>query len=60
MALLVLAAVQLQLTHGTAAMGPYFYAQYGVVHAVVTGDHGTAYRFGQLALRLGERTFSRE
>jgi hypothetical protein len=30
----------------------FFYTQYATVHAVVTGDLLTSYRFGQLGLRL--------
>jgi predicted ATPase/GAF domain-containing protein/HPt (histidine-containing phosphotransfer) domain-containing protein len=55
MALLVLEAVQLPLRYGTAPESPFFYAQYAVVHAVATGDHPAAYRFGQLGLRLAEQ-----
>ncbi|MEO8182483.1 MAG: AAA family ATPase [Deltaproteobacteria bacterium] len=55
MPLIVLKAVQLPLEHGTAPLSSFFYEMYGVVHAVATGDHETAYRFGQLGLRLSER-----
>jgi predicted ATPase/GAF domain-containing protein/HPt (histidine-containing phosphotransfer) domain-containing protein len=55
MVLMVLKAVQLPLAHGTAPTSSFFYSQYGTVHSIVTQDHETAYRFGQLALRLSER-----
>ncbi len=55
MVLLVLQAVGLPLEHGTAPISPFFYAQYGIVHHVVTGDPLRAYEFGLLALALAER-----
>jgi predicted ATPase/GAF domain-containing protein/HPt (histidine-containing phosphotransfer) domain-containing protein len=55
MVLMVLKAVQLPLAHGTAPASSFFYSQYGTVHAIVTQDYATSYRFGQLALRLSER-----
>jgi predicted ATPase/GAF domain-containing protein/HPt (histidine-containing phosphotransfer) domain-containing protein len=55
MVLLVLQAVRLPLEHGTAAVSPFFYAQYGIVHHVVTGDPVRAHEFGLLALALAER-----
>ena len=54
MVLLVLRAVQLALEHGTAPVSPFFYAQYGIVHHVVTGDPVRAHDFGLLALALTE------
>lgn len=53
--LFVLAAVELPLTHGTAPFSPFLYAQYGIVHATITGDFQTAYRFGELGLALAEK-----
>jgi predicted ATPase/HPt (histidine-containing phosphotransfer) domain-containing protein len=55
MVLLVLQAVRLPLEHGTAAISPFFYAQYGIVHHVITGDAVRAHEFGSLALALAER-----
>lgn len=55
MVLLVLRAVRLPLEHGTAPISPFFYAQYGIVHQVVTGDPVRAHEFGLLALALAER-----
>jgi predicted ATPase/GAF domain-containing protein/HPt (histidine-containing phosphotransfer) domain-containing protein len=55
MVLLVLRAVRLPLEHGTAPVSPFFYAQYGIVHHVVTGDLVRAHEFGLLALTLAER-----
>src|SRR5204862_2048029 len=55
MVLLVLKAVRLSLVHGTAPVSPFFYAQYGIVHHVVTGDPIRAHEFGQLALALAAR-----
>jgi predicted ATPase/GAF domain-containing protein/HPt (histidine-containing phosphotransfer) domain-containing protein len=56
MVLLVLQAVRLPLEHGTAPISPFFYAQYGIVHHVITGDAARAHEFGRLALALAERT----
>ncbi len=53
--LLVLKAVGLPLEHGTAPFSPFFYAQYGIVHHVVTGDPVRAHDFGKLALELCHR-----
>jgi predicted ATPase/GAF domain-containing protein/HPt (histidine-containing phosphotransfer) domain-containing protein len=55
MVLLVLRAVRLPLEHGTAPISPFFYAQYGIVHHVVTGDPIRAHEFGLLALALAAR-----
>jgi GAF domain-containing protein/HPt (histidine-containing phosphotransfer) domain-containing protein/two-component sensor histidine kinase len=55
MVLLVLKAVRLPLEHGTAPISPFFYAQYGIVHHVVTGDPVRAHDFGLLALALSGR-----
>jgi predicted ATPase/HPt (histidine-containing phosphotransfer) domain-containing protein len=55
MVLLVLKAVRLPLEHGTAPLSPFFYAQYGIVHHVITGDPVRAHEFGLLALALAER-----
>ncbi|HYP77657.1 MAG TPA: AAA family ATPase [Polyangiaceae bacterium] len=55
MVLLVLKAVRLALEHGTAPLAPFFYAQYGIVHHVVTNDPVRAHEFGQLALALAAR-----
>jgi predicted ATPase/GAF domain-containing protein/HPt (histidine-containing phosphotransfer) domain-containing protein len=55
MVLVVLKAVQLPLAHGTAPASSFLYSCYGTVHSIVTQDYETAYRFGQLALRLSER-----
>ncbi len=55
MVLLVLKAVRLPLEHGTAPISPFFYAQYGIVHNVVTGDSARAHEFGLLALELCQR-----
>lgn len=55
MVLMVLKAVRLALAHGTAPISPFFYAQYGIVHHVVTGDPIRAHEFGQLALALAAR-----
>jgi predicted ATPase/PAS domain-containing protein len=55
MVLLVLKAVRLPLAHGTAPLSPFFYAQYGIVHHVITGDPVRAHVFGLLALALAAR-----
>ncbi len=55
MVLLVLKAVGMPLEHGTAPLSPFFYAQYGLVHHVVTGDAVRAHEFGKLALELCRR-----
>jgi predicted ATPase/C4-dicarboxylate-specific signal transduction histidine kinase len=55
MVLMVLEAVRLPLEHGNAPLSPFFYAQYGIVHHVVTGDPVRAHDFGLLALALAER-----
>jgi predicted ATPase/GAF domain-containing protein/HPt (histidine-containing phosphotransfer) domain-containing protein len=55
MVLLVLRAVRLPLEHGTAPISPFFYAQYGIVHHVVTGDPVRAHEFGLVALALAAR-----
>lgn len=52
--LLVLKGVHL-LRHTTAALAGFFYEQYAIVHLVITGDQGTAFRFGQLGLDLAKR-----
>jgi PAS domain S-box-containing protein len=52
-ALLVLKSVLLASPEHTAPA--FFYAQYGIIHSALTGDHDTAFRFGQLAIRLAER-----
>ncbi len=53
--LFVVEAAQAPLLHGTAPASPFFYAQYGIVHIVVTGDTKTAFQFGELALGLSGR-----
>jgi predicted ATPase/signal transduction histidine kinase len=53
--LLVLKAVRLPLEHGSAPISPFFYAQYGIVHHVITGDANRGYEFGRLALALAAR-----
>jgi predicted ATPase/HPt (histidine-containing phosphotransfer) domain-containing protein len=53
--LLVLKAVRLPLEHGSAPISPFFYAQYGIVHHVITGDASRAHDFGLLALALAAR-----
>ncbi len=55
MVLLVLKAVGIPLQHGTAPISAFFYAQYGIVHHVVTGDPVRAHDFGKLALELCRR-----
>jgi predicted ATPase/HPt (histidine-containing phosphotransfer) domain-containing protein/two-component sensor histidine kinase len=55
MVLLVLKAVRLPLEHGSAPISPFFYAQYGIVHHVITGDAIRAHDFGLLALALTAR-----
>jgi predicted ATPase/HPt (histidine-containing phosphotransfer) domain-containing protein len=55
MVLLVLQAVRLPLEHGTAPISPFFYAQYGIVHHMITGDPVRAHEFGLLALSLADR-----
>lgn len=55
MVVLVLQAVRLPLEHGTAPISPFFYAQYGIVHHVITGDPVRAHEFGLLALALTDR-----
>ncbi len=53
MQLLVLKAVLLAVPDHTAPA--FFYAQYGIVHSVITEDYDTAFRFGELGIRLAER-----
>jgi len=55
MVLLVLKAVRIALEHGNAPLSPFFYAQYGIVHHVVSADPIRAHEFGQLALALASR-----
>jgi len=55
MVLLVLRAVRLSLEHGTAPPSAFFYAQYGIVHHVITADPLRAHDFGLLALDLASR-----
>jgi len=55
MVLAVLKAVALPLEYGSAPQSPFFYEQYGIVHWVVTADYATAYRFGELGIRLAEQ-----
>jgi predicted ATPase/serine phosphatase RsbU (regulator of sigma subunit) len=55
MVLLVLKAARAPLSHGSAPETPFFYAQYGLVHSIVTGDFETAYRFGELGVELSRR-----
>ena len=55
MVLMVLKAVRLALDHGTAQLSPFFYAQYGIVHHMVTSDPIRAHEFGRLALALAGR-----
>lgn len=55
MVLLVLQAVRLPLEYGSAPISPFFYAQYGIVHHMVTGDANRAHEFGLLALDLAAR-----
>lgn len=55
MVLLVLRATRLSLEHGTAPPSAFFYAQYGIVHHVITGDAVRAHDFGLLALDLASR-----
>ena len=53
MQLIVLKAVLLAVPDRTAPA--FFYVQYGLVHSLITGDHETAFRFGELAIRLSTR-----
>jgi predicted ATPase/serine phosphatase RsbU (regulator of sigma subunit) len=55
MVLGVLKAAMLSLQDGTAPITPFMYAQYGLVHALVTGDHDTAYQYGRLGVNMAER-----
>src|SRR6185295_664239 len=55
MVLIVLRAVHLALEHGTAPQSPFFYADYGIVHNVVTRDYARSHEFGELSLELGRR-----
>jgi PAS domain S-box-containing protein len=57
MQLLVLKAVLLAVPDRSAPA--FFYAQYGIVHSVITGDYETAFRFGELGVRLAERPADR-
>ncbi|WP_437532937.1 AAA family ATPase [Sorangium sp. So ce726] len=52
--LLVLKGVQL-LRRGTAPLAGFFYAQYAIVHLVITGSREHAFRFGRLGLELATR-----
>ncbi|NUO50805.1 MAG: serine/threonine-protein kinase PknK, partial [Polyangiaceae bacterium] len=53
MQLLVLKAVLLGMPDRTAPA--FLYAQYGLVHSLITRDYDTASRFGELAIRLANR-----
>lgn len=55
MVLIVLKAASLSLRCGSGPDTPFFYAQYGLVHSIITADFATAYRFGELGLRMSER-----
>jgi PAS domain S-box-containing protein len=57
MQLLVLKAVLLAVPDHSAPA--FFYAQYGIVHAASTGDYETAFRFGELGIRLAARPTDR-
>ncbi len=50
MQLIVLKAVLLAMPERSAPA--FFYAQYGIVHSVITGDYETAFEFGELGVRL--------
>ncbi len=53
MQLMVLKAVLLAVPDRTAPA--FLYAQYAIVHSLITKDHDTAFRFGELAVRLADR-----
>jgi signal transduction histidine kinase len=53
--LVLLKAVSLSLAAGNPPAAPHFYASYALLYAIITGDLATAYRFGRLAVALGER-----
>jgi predicted ATPase/GAF domain-containing protein/HPt (histidine-containing phosphotransfer) domain-containing protein len=55
MFVLVLQAVAVPLTRGTAPQSAFLYQQYALVHSAMTGDYETAHQFAQLGLRLNER-----
>lgn len=57
MQLLVLKAVLLAVPDRSAPA--FFYAQYGIVHSVITGDYATAFEFGELGVRLSTRAADR-
>ena len=52
MVLLVLKAARAPLQHGNGPATPFFYAQYGLVHVMLTRDHETGYRFGRLGVDM--------
>lgn len=53
--LAVVKVIKLALQYGNAAVLPYFYESYGVIHPVLTEDYETAYRFGRLGVELCAR-----
>jgi len=56
MVLVVLKATQLSLRSGSAPITPFMYAQYGLVHSIITGDLDVGYQFGELGLHMAQRT----
>ncbi|WP_438032529.1 AAA family ATPase [Sorangium sp. So ce204] len=54
--LIVLHMVNLSLRHGNVDGSDYSYAVYSLLLAGVTGELGKAYEFGELGVKLNERT----
>ncbi|WP_437973832.1 AAA family ATPase [Sorangium sp. So ce295] len=54
--LIVLHMVNLSLRHGNADGSDYSYAVYSILLAGVSGELGKAYEFGELGVKLNERT----
>ncbi|WP_437644256.1 AAA family ATPase [Sorangium sp. So ce362] len=54
--LIVLHMVNLSLRHGNVDGSDYSYAVYSILLAGVTGELGKAYEFGELGVKLNERT----
>jgi predicted ATPase/serine/threonine protein kinase/class 3 adenylate cyclase len=57
---LVLKQVELSVKYGNADVSPFGYALYGTILCGVLGNISTGYSFGQMALKLSEKSGIRE